>query len=338
MDRFEQSLLNDFQRDFLLVPRPYAEIGARLGISETRVILILRQLTASGKVSRVGATFVPGRVGAATLAAVSVPQDRLQDVAGMVSACPEVNHNYERDHHFNLWFVVTGPDERHVDTAVRRIEQVADCGRVLTLPMVEAYHADLGFDIFGSVPAGAGLARRTTPREESQMPVVFSASERALAAALEEGLPLVSRPYAALGRSAGLSESSVIAILKGWLESRIVNRIGVIVRHHELGFNANVMAVWNVPDIEVRSIGSGIAQEEYVTLCYQRRRHLPEWSYNLFCMIHGASRGQVRVQVAELNRKHGLERYSHAVLFSRQRFKQRGARYLHTDMRAVAGG
>ncbi|MBX9811708.1 MAG: Lrp/AsnC family transcriptional regulator [Burkholderiales bacterium] len=338
MDRLEQRLLNDFQRGLPLVPRPFAEIGARLGIPEMNVISMLRRFIMAGKVSRVGATFVPGRIGAATLATLSVPRERLPDVAGMVSACPEVNHNYEREHRFNLWFVVTGPDERHVETVVRRIGRIADCGRVLSLPTVEAYHADLGFDISGSTPADAGRTRLRIPREVAPPPVVFSASEHALAAALQKGLSLVARPYAELGRAAGLSEPAVIATLTAWLEHRIVNRLGVIVRHHELGFSANAMAVWDVPNVEVRSIGSSMAQAQYVTLCYRRLRHLPEWPYNLYCMIHGTSRDGVLARIAELNGKHGLDRFPHAVLFSRRRFKQSGARYLHSGLKVAANG
>lgn len=338
MDRLEQRLLNDFQRGLPLVQRPFAEIGARLGMAETSVISMLGRLIAAGKISRVGATFVPGRVGAATLAAASVLPERLPDVARMVSACPEVNHNYEREHRLNLWFVVTGSDEHHVDAVVRQIEGVADCGRVLSLPMVEAYHADLGFDILGRTVADAASPRLRTPRKEASMPVVFSASEHALAAALQQGLPLVVRPYASLGHYAALSEPEVIAILARWVESRIINRIGVIVRHHELGFNANAMAVWDVPDAEVRSVGLSVAQARYVTLCYRRLRHLPEWPYNLFCMIHGTSRNEVSARIAELNGNHGLARYPQAVLFSCRRFKQCGARYLRSATKVAAGG
>lgn len=326
MDRLEQCLLNDFQRDFPLVPRPFLNIGAQLGMTEAGVIAMLGQFTASGKVSRVGAAFVPGRIGAATLAALAVPEERLLEVAEMVSAHSEVNHNYQREHPFNLWFVVTGPDRHHVDGVVHEIGRMAGCGRVLLLPMVEPYHADLGFDISGGKPSGS--RRRTCLRNRREAaPLALSAPERALAAALQEGLPLVTHPYAELGRCAGLSEGAVISTLAHWLEKRIVNRLGVIVRHHELGFSANAMVVWDVPDIAVRAAGLRVAAEDCVTLCYRRLRCLPEWRYNLYCMIHGVSRDTVRAQIGELSARCGLEAYPREILFSRRRFKQCGARY-----------
>jgi DNA-binding Lrp family transcriptional regulator len=337
MDWIEQRLLNDFQRNFPLVARPYAGIGARLGMSESSVISVFRELMAAGKVGRIGATFVPGRVGAATLAAIAVPSHRLQQVANMVSACIEVNHNYSREHYYNLWFVVTGPDAHHVDAVVRRIESNANCGTVLSLPMVEAYRVDLGFDMLDEhvgerckpVPEASG---------ETMSPATFDRSQYALAAELQAGLPLVERPYAAIGQRVGLDELAVIANLGIWLRERIINRIGVIVRHHELGFNANAMVVWDVPDAVVRRLGRALAGEDCVSLCYQRMRHSPEWNYNLFCMIHGKDRGWVLERVAEINARHGLGLYPSAQLFSRQRFKQRGARYFHSETRLAING
>jgi DNA-binding Lrp family transcriptional regulator len=109
----------------------------------------------------------------------------------------------------------------------------------------------------------------------------------------------------------------------------IIRRFGAVVRHHELGFTANAMTVWDVPDDEADALGAAVAAYPFVTLCYRRPRRLPAWPYNLFCMIHGRDRITVLNQVGVLSRESGLGRFRHAVLFSRLRFKQRGARYIH---------
>ena len=152
-------------------------------------------------------------------------------------------------------------------------------------------------------------------------------TDLALLAALEDGLPLVSEPYAELGRSLGLSEGEVLARL--WLlQTRgIIKRFGVVVRHHELGYRANAMVVWDIPDTEVGELGPRLAEFPFVTLCYRRPRQRPAWPFNLFTMIHGRDRGEVLERVAELVGTCGLEDIEHRVLFSRRRFKQRGARY-----------
>lgn len=327
MKGIEVRLLNTFQRGFPLEPRPYRAIGGQLGAMEAEITATLRQLCERGMISRVGATVVPGRLGAATLAAMAVPGERLEAVAALVNSYSEVNHNYERDGDYNLWFVVTAASEMGVRSVVRDIERRAACGRVLSLSVVEAYHLDLGFDL------GAGESnpkRRTEPAPPAvtqPAPYVLSAAERALLVALQDGLPLVPRPYAELGTRAGMSEDAAIAALSHLLQARVIGRLGFIVRHRELGYRANAMVVWDVPNVAVRELGLNAARAKYVTLCYRRLRDHPEWPYNLYCMIHGTSRDVVSAQIAELNQDYGLARFPHAVLFSRRCFKQRGARY-----------
>jgi DNA-binding Lrp family transcriptional regulator len=160
-----------------------------------------------------------------------------------------------------------------------------------------------------------------------QSPIRSDAKDLALLHALQDGLPLVARPYAVLGSRLGMSEGEVLARI--WLlrERGIIKRFGVVVRHHELGYRANAMVVWDVPDDLVDEAGSDLGAVPYVTLCYRRPRRLPSWPYNLFTMIHGRDRAQVLERVDELVEVCDLEDIRYQVLFSRRRFKQRGARY-----------
>jgi DNA-binding Lrp family transcriptional regulator len=143
-------------------------------------------------------------------------------------------------------------------------------------------------------------------------------------AALQPGLQLVARPFAALAARVGRSEAAVLERIVAWLEAGIVKRFGVVVRHHELGYKANAMTVFDVPDDQVAEVGARLAREEGVTLCYRRARHLPEWPYNLYCMVHGRSREEVSPVIERLCRVAG---YPCEALFSLRRFKQCGARY-----------
>ena len=104
-------LLNEFQRGFPLCPAPYADIAHRLDVSEEWVLDALRAFREQGVVSRVGAVFAPRTIGASALAALAVPDAKLEQVAAHVSSYAEVNHNYEREHAFNLWFVATASDQ-----------------------------------------------------------------------------------------------------------------------------------------------------------------------------------------------------------------------------------
>ena len=143
----DKRLLDEFQRDLPVCERPYAAIARRLGCDEDTVIERLTRLQRHGYVSRVGPVFRPNRVGASTLAAMSVPRERLEAVARLVSGYREVNHNYEREHDFNLWFVVTASDDRMVSAVLADIRRRTGIA-VMNLPLLEAFHIDLGFPLW----------------------------------------------------------------------------------------------------------------------------------------------------------------------------------------------
>lgn len=156
---------------------------------------------------------------------------------------------------------------------------------------------------------------------------VLDGFDQRLIAAIQHGLPLTPRPYAAIAERLASSEAAVIARLDRLQRDGIIKRMGVVVRHRELGYRANAMVVWDVPDAEVAELGRCLSGFDFVTLCYRRPRHLPQWRYNLFCMIHGHDREAVLERYRMLVSRCGLEDIPRAVLFSRRRFKQRGATY-----------
>lgn len=319
-DTLDFHLLNDFQRDFPLCPAPFAELASRLGVAEKVVLGRLENLRRDGKISRVGAVFAPKRIGASTLAAMAVPPEKLDAVAAAVNRFPEVNHNYEREHRYNLWFVVTAASEGRLQATLGAIEQAAGYP-LMPLPLLEEFHIDLGFSLNGGPKKNVVAATPVAPAQP------IGEIERRLISALQEGLPMFIRPFQLIAGRVGTSEAEVLGRIQRWLEDGAIKRFGVVVRHHELGFRANAMLVHDIPDERVSEIGRALAEEQAVTLCYRRPRCLPEWPYNLFCMIHGRERGEVEATIAELRQRHGLENCAHETLFSLTRFKQNGARY-----------
>jgi len=142
----EQHLLNDYQRNMSLSTTPYADMARQLGVSEEKVLQTIQSLQDRGVISRVGPVFRPNRIGVSTLAAMAVSAKDLACVARIVSAFPEVNHNYERDHEYNLWFVVTASSSEHLDIVLYEIEQHAEYP-LMSLPMLDDYFIDLGFEL-----------------------------------------------------------------------------------------------------------------------------------------------------------------------------------------------
>lgn len=144
MNHLEKQLIDEYQKGLPVCSRPYLEMANRLGSSEEKVIEALARLKNDGLLSRVGPVFNHKKAGASVLAAMAVPEDELSHVAEQVNAFEGVNHNYAREHEFNLWFVVTAPDQDQLQKCINAIE--LECGyAVMSLPMVKSYFIDLGF-------------------------------------------------------------------------------------------------------------------------------------------------------------------------------------------------
>lgn len=158
-----------------------------------------------------------------------------------------------------------------------------------------------------------------------------TAAERRLRALVEQGLPLVPRPWQVLAEQCGMAEAEVMACLRRWQAEGLVKRLGLVVRHRALGITANAMVVWDVPDESVADLGRRLAAEPAVTLCYRRPRRLPHWPYNLFCMIHGTRRERVLGVLDELVEAQGLQAIPHRVLFSFKAYRQRGGTYTREE-------
>jgi len=241
-------------------------------------------------------------------------------VAAAVNRFPEVNHNYEREHRYNLWFVVTAASEGRLQATLGAIEKAAG-HRLLALPLLEEFHIDLGFPLHGEPSRTRATAHKVQPVSP------IGEAERRLVSVLQEGLPLFMRPFALIAERIGAPENEVLARIGKWLEDGAIKRFGIVVRHRELGYTANAMLVHDIPDERVGDLGRVLAEEPAVTLCYRRPRMLPDWPYNLFCMIHGRERAEVEGIIADLRERNGIADRAHDVLFSLTRFKQNGARY-----------
>lgn len=153
-------------------------------------------------------------------------------------------------------------------------------------------------------------------------------SQLRLRKAIQNGLPLTAQPYLTLAEELGLTEAQVMDAIQDWQDDGLIKRFGLVVKHHALGYTANAMVVWNVPNESVDQVGEKLSQSDAVTLCYQRPRRLPEWNYNLFSMIHGKDRDTVLQQLSEIISANDLGDIEYDVLFSYKLFKQCGGQYV----------
>jgi len=155
--------------------------------------------------------------------------------------------------------------------------------------------------------------------------------ERQLISVLQNGLPLVSHPYAVIASEINSTENEVINYIQLMQEKGDIKRFGLVVRHRKLGYKANAMVVWDIAEENVDALGQCFGQFDFVTLSYRRPRKLPDWPYNLFCMIHGQDKEDVKRNLKLMIKACDVQSVKHELLFSTRCFKQRGAIYIHSE-------
>jgi DNA-binding Lrp family transcriptional regulator len=323
-------LLNPWQRRFPLVADPFRLIAGRTARTEAAVIDAFAQARDSGLLSRLGGVFDPRAGGDSLLCAIAVPPGRLDAVAAIVSERPGVNHNYAREDVLNLWFVLTSADRQDTARTLWQLQQRIGLP-IVQLRMLRAYRIDLGFDLRG-VPDSAGAPGRTLPQPDEGLRALPASviplrpEDQALAALVEQGLPLEPRPYRAWARQLGQDDCRPLrSRLVAWLADGRLRRFGAVLRHHEAGIASNAMTVFDVPDALRDAAGARLASQPGITLAYARER-APGWPFNLYCMVHGRDRAAVCARIDAATAAAGLAPWPRRMLFSSRRYKQTGAR------------
>ncbi len=318
-DPIDRQLLDNWQRDFPIIPRPFAELATALDITEDDVLDRLIRMRQSGRITRVGATCAPNTISASTLAAVAAPAERIEEVAAIIGREAGVNHSYEREDRWNLWFVATGPDRDHVTATLNRISRKTGL-EVMDLRLVRPFNVDLGFRLIGD----AGT-RGLPPRAKPVNCAALRPGDTDIMQALTTGLKLTPRPYETLSQSLNRGEDEILARISALSAAGIISRLGVIVRHRALGWRANAMVVWDLPHDHITTAGPKLAAQTGVTLCYERTPVEGHWPYRLYSMFHARSRSEALENLRAAAALPELREVPHRALFSTRCFKQTGA-------------
>jgi siroheme decarboxylase len=344
IDDVDAALIDGYQSGVPIERRPFRWIGNDLGVGEDEAIERVRRLREAGVFRRFGAVLNPPVIGSSTLAAVKAPEDRFEEVADVINEYRQVNHNYARDHEWNMWFVVTAGSRETRDEILAEIEDRTGC-TVLVLPMLTDYYIDLEFPVVNAdrfaresaeprsaETANGEAASLETGTDASATRISedatgdLSAFEADLLLEIQDGFPLSKTPYRDIAAALDADVDAVLNAISRLCENGCIKRIGCVVNHVVTGFDANCMVVWDVPDDELDARGERAGGLPYVTLCYHRpRRPEQEWPYNLFTMIHGRDPAAVDAKIDELAAEYLP--VDHERLYSTETLKQTGARY-----------
>ncbi|MEF8783019.1 MAG: Lrp/AsnC family transcriptional regulator [Haloarculaceae archaeon] len=329
LSRADARLVDGFQSGFPVTERPFRAVGEALDEPEERALSRVRRLSEDSVFRRVGPVLNPPVIGSSALAALSVPEARFEAVTEVVNAYESVNHNYGREHRFDMWFVVTAETRDRREAVLDEIESRTGC-QLLRLPMRTEYYIDLEFPVVND----DRLAREGWSSETPVEPTPIrdgacsdlTALDRRLIPALQDGLSLSPTPYRDVAERVDASVGDVLAAIERLSDWNCIKRIGCVVNHHAVGFDQNCMVVWDVPEAELDERAVAAGRQPSVTYCCHRpRRETAGWPYNLFTMIHGRSREAVEATIDELAAEH--LRCDHARLHTTEVLKQTGVRY-----------
>src|SRR4051812_12590903 len=272
LEALDRELLNAVQWDFPLEPRPFAVLGARLGIPEAEVMDRVARVKELGVLRQLSAIFDTRALGyGSALVAAQIDPDRVDDAAGVISAHPGVSHNYKRNHAYNLWYTIAVPPgeslEEHIDVLHR------ESGAIVTrkLPTLKLYKIGVKLDMTGNTAADAKsevLEHERPERREHMDAPELTPLEIATIRVVQEDLPLVERPFAAQAELIGCDEATVLEQLASFKERKLMRRFAAVMNHRSAGFKANAMGVWAVPDDRLDELGPKMASFALVSHCY----------------------------------------------------------------------
>ena len=298
LSSLDRQLINRFQGGVDLSDRPFQQMARLVDSDESEVMDAVQRLLDDGWLSRFGPLYNAERLGGSlALAAMAVPEAEFDEVVEQVNALPEVAHNYRRDHWLNMWFVLATDSSESMASIISYIEGVTLL-RVYAFPKEEEFYLGLWFEIgkdgcftTRSIPAGRSCGSHR-----------LDELDRRIIAETQAGLPVSHDPCEQVAERIGCWPSEVIERMNGMQEKGVIRRTGLVPNHYRLGFRGNGMTVWNIPDDQLREAGQRLGSLDYVSHCYSRPRHLPDWPYNLFAMVHGRDRDDVKEKLTEMGR------------------------------------
>ncbi|MEE8419190.1 MAG: hypothetical protein V3S02_03665 [Dehalococcoidales bacterium] len=316
-------LLNLLQSGFPFVSQPFEDLGEQLDISGDEVIRQIGKLKSEDIIRQIGPLFEARKLGfRTTLVATRVTGEEYRKAGQVLIDHPGVSHAYERNHHFNLWFTLALQSTVDVNDELEKMFASVDTEAIFSLPATKLFKLRTYFDTSGeSQPA----IDNSHDVELSQQECEISPADKGVINTLQQDLPLVPRPFYNMSEELGMNESEFLSRCQSLLSQGIIRRFSPSINHRRVGFTANGMACWAVPEEAVDDIGRKLASLREVSHCYERQTN-PLWKYNLFAMIHGLAEEECRKIADTVAGETGLTDYM--LLFSTRELKKTRVKYL----------
>ncbi len=328
----DRALLNAVQWDFPLVPRPFAVLADRLGLTEPDVRERVARVKESGVLRQLSAIFDTRALGyTSALIAAKLDPDEIDTGAAAINSHPGVSHNYKRNHPYNLWYTVAVPPGEDFDAHLDVLHRASGATVTRKLPTLQLYKIGVKLDMTGQAAANAKaevLEHERPERRPDMVAPTLSDIEVATIRVAQEDLPLVERPFDAYGESIGISGDDVLGHLESFRTRKLMRRFAAVMNHRSAGFKANAMGVWAVAADRLDEVGPQMAGFAAVSHCYRRPTY-DDWPYTVFTMIHARSARECEAVVEAIRDECGVDDY--ALLWSVKEYKKVRVRYFTPD-------
>jgi len=318
MDALDKELLNEIQWTFPLVTRPFDAIAKKFNTTpkiikdhliNLKKIGILRQLSAIFDTRMLGYT--------SSLVAMEIEHDKLEYVASQINRHPGVSHNYEREHQFNLWFTLAVPPGTDLKTEVDRFNVLKGIKKVRMLPTLQLFKIGVKLDMVD------GKKHEIAPTEKKKeiKNIKFEPTEddKNFIRELQKDMEIIDEPFVNAANNLGITENELFEKMKFYEDNGIMRRFAAILRHRQVGFTANGMIVWIVPEDRISEVGEKLGAFPQVSHCYERPTY-PDWPYNVFSMIHCKTQDEAHDVAKTIQKQINIPEYQ--ILFSSREFKK----------------
>ena len=318
LDNLDKEILNEIQWTFPLVSKPFDDLAKKFGISIDVIKERLIRLKKIGVLRQLSAIFDTRRLGyKSSLVAMEIEPDKLDFVASQINRHPGVSHNYERNHQFNLWFTLAVPPGSDLKSEVDKFTKLDGIKKTRMLPTIKLFKIGVKLDMVDE------KKHEIKPSEEKKkinnVKFVVTEEDKQFIRELQKDMEIIDRPFLKSAQTLGISEEQLFEKIKYYEEIGVMRRFAAILRHRDVGFTANGMIVWEVPEDRIEQVGEKLGAFPQVSHCYQRPVY-PDWPYNVFSMIHCKSKDEAEDVAKIIQKQINVDDYM--ILFSAREFKK----------------
>lgn len=323
MDNLDKEILNEIQWTFPLVSTPFDEIAKKFGVTSDIIKQRLTHLKKTGVLRQLSAIFDTRRLGyKSSLVAMEIEKDKLEFVAKQINQHPGVSHNYERNHEFNLWFTLAVPPGSDLKTEVDKFSKLSGIKKIRMLPTIQLFKIGVKLDM---VDEKKHDVKPTEEKKKIQdVKFVPTEEDKEFIRELQKDLEIVDRPFLQPAQKLGISEDQLFEKMRYYEEIGVMRRFAAILRHRDVGFVANGMIVWKVPEERITEVGEKLGAFPQVSHCYQRPVY-KDWPYNVFSMIHCKAEDEAEDVAKVIQKQIDVPEYK--ILFSAREFKKTRVEY-----------